>query len=64
MKTAKQYLKEDMGIEMPKCEITGQWFADNGLPMIVSCSCCGSTLALPFAWVGKDGEVYCSQCAG
>lgn len=64
MKTAEQYLKEKMNIEMPKGEINSKWFADNGLPMVVSCTCCGSTMALPSAMVDEDGQVYCSQCAG
>ena len=63
MKTAEQYLKDEMNIEMPKGEINGKWFAENGLPMIVECTCCGMTMALPSAMIDKEGRIFCSQCA-
>jgi hypothetical protein len=33
------------------------------LPMVVSCTCCGMTMALPSAMVDDDGTIYCSSCA-
>ena len=63
MKTAEQYLKDEMNIEMPQGEINGQWFAENGLPMIVQCTCCGMTMALPSAMIDEEGQIFCSQCA-
>ncbi len=63
MKTAEQYLKDEMNIEMPKGEINGKWFAENGLPMIVECTCCGMTMALPSAMIDEEGRIFCSQCA-
>lgn len=64
MRTAKAYLLEEMGIELPKGEINGSWFAKNGLPMIVECSCCGETMALPSAVIDDDGTIYCHSCTG
>ena len=64
MKTIEQYLKEKRGIEMPKGEINGTWFAENGLPMVVSCTCCGMTMALPSALIDDEGYIYCASCAG
>ena len=64
MKTVEQYLKETRGIEMPKGEINGTWFAENGLPMVVSCTCCGMTMALPSALIDDEGYIYCGSCAG
>lgn len=59
------YLIQKMDIEMPHDTIPGTWFRDNGLPMIVACTCCGMTMALPGGWVDYDtGEIYCSGCAG
>jgi hypothetical protein len=52
-----------MNIEMPQGEINGKWFADNGLPMIVECACCGMTMALPSAMIDEEGRIFCSQCA-
>jgi hypothetical protein len=63
MRTAETYLKEEMNIEMPQGEINGKWFAENGLPMIVECTCCGMTMALPSAMIAEDGSIYCSTCA-
>lgn len=62
LRTAEQYIWEEMGVEMPKDEIPGAWFAENGLPMIVECACCGMTMALPSAMVNDDGEVFCQGC--
>ena len=64
MRTAEKYIKEEMGIEFPKGNISGSWFAEHGLPMIVSCTCCESTMALPSAMIDEDGRIYCSSCAG
>lgn len=63
MKTAEQYIKDKFNIEMPKDKINGQWFADNGLPMVVECCCCGTTMALPSAMIDEKGNIFCSQCA-
>ena len=63
MRTAETYLKEEMNIEMPKGEINGSWFAENDLPMIVCCTCCDTSMALPSAMIDDDGTIYCSSCA-
>ena len=63
MRTAERYIFEEMGVEMPKGEIRGSWFSENGLPMIVECSCCGMTMVLPSAMVDDDGRCFCSLCA-
>lgn len=63
MRTAETYLKEEMNIEMPQGEINGKWFAENGLPMIVECTCCGMTMALPSAMIDEEGQIFCLQCA-
>lgn len=63
--SARNYLLEEMGIEMPSGNIPGSWFSEHGLPMIVRCTCCNSTMAMPSAFVDFDtGETYCSSCAG
>ena len=63
MRTAERYIFEEMGVEMPKDNIPGSWFAENALPMIVECACCGMTMALPSAMIVDDGSCFCSSCA-
>ena len=64
MMTAREWLKVECGIDMPYDNINGAWFAVNNLPMIVECSCCCSTMALPSAMIDDGGRCYCSACAG
>ena len=63
MKSFKQFILDQYGIEMPKGSISGEWFAKNHFPMVVSCRCCDMTMASPSAWIDDDGYVYCSTCA-
>lgn len=63
--SVRNYLAQALDIEMPHGEISGDWFNENHLPMIVRCTCCDMTMALPSAWIDYDtGETYCSGCAG
>lgn len=64
MKKFAEWLKTECNEEMPEGNINGSWFAERGLPMIVSCTCCGMTMALPSAYVDEDNECFCSSCAG
>lgn len=64
MLTFKDFIKAHYNIEMPTGQIPGTWFSENGLPMIVSCSCCQMTMASPSALVDEDGSIYCSSCGG
>ena len=63
MITFRQYVEIKMNLEMPKGNISGEWFSRNGLPMVVRCSCCDMTMASPSAWIDEDGYVYCGLCA-
>ena len=53
----------NQGIEVPKGNISGAWFHENGFPMVVACSCCGMTMASPSAWIDDEGYTYCTDCA-
>ena len=64
MKRFEEYVKEEMEVEMPKGNIPGSWFFENGIPMIVRCSCCDMTMASPSAWVDDEGYTYCANCVG
>lgn len=62
LRTAEKYIWEEMGVEMPKGEISGQWFAENDLPMVVQCTECGMRMALPSALIDDEGCCYCTGC--
>lgn len=64
VRTAKQWIKEVLNIEMPSDTISGEWFANNHLPMIVRCTCCEMSMALPSAMVNDEGEIFCLSCVG
>ena len=62
MRTAQQWIKEVLNIEMPSGKISGEWFVKNDLPIIVKCTCCESTMILPNALVNDAGETFCQDC--
>lgn len=64
MKTFRNYILSEFGIEMPHGEINGSWFAENGFPMIVACTCCGMTMSAPSAWIDRNGQCFCDGCIG
>ena len=57
------YIKQEIGLEIPKGNISGEWFYEHQIPMVVRCSCCGMTMASPSAWVDDEGYTYCADCA-
>ena len=62
MRTVKQYILEEMGIEMPKGEIPESWFKENNLPKEIYCVCCGVKMELQSAMVEDGGLVFCKKC--
>ena len=62
MKTFRNYIRDEFDLEMPQGDIPGAWFFDNDLPMILACSCCGTTMASPSALIDRTGQVFCSEC--
>lgn len=64
MKTIREYLAEEFDILLPEGTINGEWFAEHNLPMIVECTNCGTTMALPSAFVDEESYTYCSTCSG
>ena len=58
MKSFSEWLK-DNGEELPKGNISGTWFVEHGLPMIVECTCCGTTMTLPSAFIDNEGYTSC-----
>lgn len=52
------------GHEPPHRNIPYEWFAERNLPMIIECTCCGSTMALPNAYIDENEYTFCPSCAG
>ena len=66
MKTFKEWCKDAAGVE-PDYEATQDrlsWCKERGLPIIVSCTCCESTLFIFSAFVDEEDRTYCPSCAG
>ena len=63
MKSFTDYIKDRWNLEMPKGNVSGEWFAKQSIPMVVRCSCCDMTMASPSAWVDDEGYTYCGSCA-
>jgi len=66
MKTFKEWYKEVNGVE-PDYETAENkllWCKEEGLPMIVSCTCCEGTMIVFNAFVDDEGYTYCPSCAG
>lgn len=63
MKSFKEYIESHEYEKMPKNNISGSWFIQNHLPMVVRCCCCNMTMALPSAWIDDEGYTYCRNCA-
>ena len=64
MKSFEEYVAENLEVEMPHGNIPGSWFVENGIPMVVRCTCCEMTMASPSAWVNDEGYTFCADCAG
>lgn len=64
MKSFYDYVRNDCKIEIPEGNLSGAWFCENHLVMVVACCCCGMTMTSPSAWIDEEGYTYCSDCAG
>lgn len=64
MKTFEEWFEANYNEKMPTGNINGAWFAERNLPMIVECTCCCTTMALPSALIDDDDYIYCSTCGG
>lgn len=59
-----QWYRDNFDDEIPEKEIPATWFAERKLPMVVHCAECEMTMALPEAWIDRQGYTYCRNCAG
>ncbi len=66
MKTGIQVIEEfarKAGFEVPQDSIPDTLFAALRLPMIVACSSCEMTMALPSATVDREYRCFCHECS-
>lgn len=65
MKNFKEWYKAVSGKEISESALhNGNWYIERGLPMVVSCTCCESTLLLPGVYIDDEDYIYCPSCAG
>ena len=64
MKYFKQWFTERFPKENLPSSMNGSWFSEHGLPMIVACTCCQTTMALPSALIDGNNDIFCHDCAG
>ena len=65
MKQFKDWYKEVSGKERSSGALhNGNRIMERGLPIVVSCTCCESTLLLPGAYLDDEDYIYCPSCAG
>lgn len=66
MKKFREWYKEVNGIEpdYDRSKSAMEWCNENGLPMIVSCTCCESTMIIFSAYIDEENYTYCPSCAG
>ena len=57
------WFKKNFNEEIP-VETDMSWWSKRGLPMIVHCTYCETTMALPSAFIDEEGYTYCGTCAG
>lgn len=63
MKKFADWFESNFDEKVPSGTIDSSWFAKKGLPMIVQCRCCCSTISLPTAYIDEDCSIYCPICA-
>ena len=63
LKKATEFIRGELGIEIPAGEVNGTWFAENNIPMVVECTDCGMTMIVFSAYTDDNGQLYCENCA-
>ena len=63
MKTFKKWVRDELGLDLAdQKSLGGNWFAERGIPMIVSCTCCHDTLNVASAVIDEDKKCFCREC--
>ena len=63
MKTFKKWIRDELGLDLTdQKSLGGNWFAEHGIPMVVSCTCCHDTLNVASAVIDEDKNCFCREC--
>ena len=63
MKTFCKWVREELGLDLTdQKQIGGKWFAEHGIPMIVSCTCCHDTFNVASVVIDEDKKCFCREC--
>ena len=63
MKTFKKWVRDELGLDLTdQKSLGGNWFAEHGIPMVVSCTCCHDTLNVASAVIDEDKKCFCRGC--
>ena len=63
MKTFKKWIRDELGLDLTdQKSLGGNWFAEHGIPMVVSCTCCHDTLNVASAVIDEDKKCFCHGC--
>ena len=63
MKTFRKWIKEELGLDLTNQKTTsGSWFAEDGIPMIVTCTCCHDTFYVVSPVMDEDKKCFCREC--
>ena len=63
MKTFKKWIRDELGLDLTdQKSLGGNWFAEHGIPMIVSCTCCHDMLNVASAVIDEDKNCFCREC--
>ena len=63
MKTFKKWVRDELGLDLTdQKSLGGNWFAEHGIPMVVSCTCCHDTLNVASAVIDEDKNCFCREC--
>ena len=64
MKTFKKWIRDELGLDLTdQKSLGGNWFAEHGIPMVVSCTCCHDTLNVASAVIDEDKNCFCRECS-
>ena len=62
MKTFKKWIRDELGLDLTdQKSLGGNWFAEHGIPTIVSCTCCHDTLNVASAVIDEDKNCFCRE---